>query len=144
MLEKYLHSGSHVEFRLLAHGEEGHGDLVLAQDPDPHVPVQGEEGGAQRDLGSWGRDAAWPRPPSHPAACSVQVLPSLHAHVNPGREGNQSSDPAAPGPVSLAALRDGAQYGGSGSSPPDTAECSCSCAGPRGRAHELLRLSLMF
>ena len=51
-LQKYLHFGSHVEFCLLPHGKEGNGDLVLAQDPDPHVPVQGDEDGAQRDVGS--------------------------------------------------------------------------------------------
>lgn len=51
-LEKYLHFGSHVEFCLLPHGKEGNSDLILAQDPDPHMPVEGDEDGFQRDIGS--------------------------------------------------------------------------------------------
>lgn len=49
----YLHFGSHVEFCLSPHGEEGDEDLVLGQDPDPHAVVQRDENGAQGDLGFW-------------------------------------------------------------------------------------------
>lgn len=50
--ENYLHFGSHFEFCLLPHSEEGNGDLVLAQDPDPHMLIQGDEDGSQWDVWS--------------------------------------------------------------------------------------------
>lgn len=53
VLEKYLHFDSHVEFCLSPHCKEGNSDLILAQDPDPDVPVEGDEDGSQWDMGSW-------------------------------------------------------------------------------------------